>query len=165
MITKDRLKELIEQEATVYEVKYQNINPVSLTNKVRFISDKNKVIVFEPRPDEKYLHHKYFKNLFETKEEAEWHKEFGNITRTESLELPTWKEFSNRVRNITFKADPYDYYCYTNGRYVEIKEYYYRGYNNGDRVFFSKPLTKENYYEACRKCKELFLGGENGRQS
>ena len=35
MIDKKRLEELIEQGATIYEVKYNNINPVSLTNKIR----------------------------------------------------------------------------------------------------------------------------------
>ena len=30
-------------------------------------------------------------NVFATKEEAEWQLEFGNITRTEKLELPTWE--------------------------------------------------------------------------
>ena len=59
MITKERLQELIEQGATIYEVKYNNINPVSLTNKIRDVYYKNGVIAFEPRPDEKYLHHKY----------------------------------------------------------------------------------------------------------
>ena len=37
MISKERLEELIEQGATIYEVKYNNINPVSLKNKIRFI--------------------------------------------------------------------------------------------------------------------------------
>ena len=86
MITKERLQELIEQGATIYEVKYNNINPVSLKNKIRFISKKYSVVVFEPRPNEKYKHHKYFDKLFETKEEAEWHKEFSRIERTERFE-------------------------------------------------------------------------------
>ena len=87
MISKERLEELIEQGSTIYEVKYGKINPVSLKNKIRFISKKYPVIVFEPRPNEKYNHHKYFDKLFETKEEAEWHKEFGCIEKPQLSDL------------------------------------------------------------------------------
>ena len=156
MITKERLLELIEQGATIYEVKYGKINPVSLKNKIRFVSEKYPVIVFEPIPDERYKHHKYFDKLFETLEEAEWHKEFGCIERTERLELPTWEEFKLRR--------PYSYFIFTSKdmQYGLGIGAYYREIiiNNNGSILFQKPLTKENYTEACRKCKKLFLNGE-----
>ena len=162
MIDKGRLEELIEQGATIYEVKYNNINPVSLTNKIRDVYYKNGVIAFEPRPDEKYLHYKYFKNLFETKEEAEWHREFGHIERIERLELPTWEELFKEDRLLD---------CYTQ-EFGIVKNRSFIGvvllgvdFTNeivevsiGSDQIFCELLTKENYTLACRKAKELFLG-------
>lgn len=152
MIEKKRLEELIEQGATIYEVKYNNINPVSLTNKIRDVYYKNGVIAFEPRPDEKYLHHKYFKNLFETKEEAEWHREFGCIERTEKLELPTWEEFEEK--KFVWFFNSYHKCCCLHYLNCNNKIFI----NNGDEVIEIGDFTKENYILACRKCKELFLG-------
>lgn len=153
MISKERLGKLIEKGATIYEVKYNNINPVSLTNKIKDVYYKNGVIAFEPRPDEKYLHHKYFKNLFETLEEAEWHKEFGCIERTERLVLPTWEEFEEKkfvwFFNSSHKCCCLHYLNCNNKIFI----------NNGDEVIEIGDFTKENYTIACRKTKELFLGG------
>ena len=160
MITKERLEELIKQGAMIYEVKYQNINPVSLTNKVRFISDKNKVIVFEPRADEKYLHHKYLKNLFETQEEAEWHKEFGCIERTERLEFPLYENIKEgQPYKCGFVANGKHYQFFASVLLIELLEM--SEYEYCDEQLICQHSTKENYILACRKCKELFLGGDD----
>ena len=163
MISKERLEVLIEKGATIYEVKYNNINPVSLKNKIRFISEKNSVIVFEPRKNEKYKHHKYFKNLFETLEEAEWHKEFSCIERTERLELPTWEELQRKTEHyINFNTKRWTRcwlaidmpYKKSIGKILIT----YADSNNDYYIIYDGRLTKENYIFACRKCKELFLG-------
>lgn len=105
-----------------------------------------------------------FKNIcpiqdcFETKEDAEEYAEFGNITRTEKLPYVSWEKFKNKEGNYSFKVYPYDYYCYTDGRYVRIKQYY----GSLDRIVFTKPLTRENYNEARRLCIKLFKGENNG---
>ena len=152
MIDKERLEELIEQGATIYEVKYNNINPVSLANKIRDVYYKNGVISFEPRPDEKYLHYKYFKNLFETKEEAEWHREFGRIERTEQLVLPTWEEFEEK--KFVWFFDSYHKSCCLH--YLNCIDKIF--INKSGEVIEIGDFTKENYILACRKAKELFLG-------
>lgn len=152
MISKERLEELIEQGATIYEVKYNNINPVSLTNKIRDVYYKNGVIAFEPRQDEKYLHHKYLKNLFETEDEAEWYREFGRVERTERLVLPTWEEFEEK--KFVWFFDSYHKYCCLHYLNCNNKIFI----NNGDEVIEIGDFTKENYTLACRKVKELFLG-------
>ena len=161
MIEKKRLEELIEQGATIYEVKYNNINPVSLKNEIRFISEKYPVIVFEPRPNEKYKHHKYFDKLFETREEAEWHKEFGCIERTERLELPTWEDFSKWDKSIKFSNNSTKYSMYVfvkNKNTKNCRIIIYADNGEQDWFVFEQPLTQENYTLACRKAKELFLG-------
>ena len=94
--------------------------------------------------------------LFETKEDAEEYVEFGNIIKTEKLPYVSWEKFKNKEGNYSFKVYPYDYYCYTDGRYVRIKQYY----GSLDRIVFTKPLTRENYNEARRLCIKLFTGEE-----
>lgn len=163
MISKERLETLIKEGATIYEVKYNNINPVSLKNKIRFIH--RDVIVFEPRPDEKYQHHKYLKNLFETLEEAEWHKEFGCIERVERLVLPTWEEIENTINRFCYFTDCYGRECCLSYQRAtnKVKLKYWVGVGDGEEEFECGvwEFTKENYTLACRKCKELFLGGSD----
>lgn len=94
-------------------------------------------------------------NLFATKEEAEWELEFGNITRTEKLELPTWERFTK---------NPYHPYFtitgkYTHHGYVEVD------FNAKNEKVISVcgkyfDFTYAGYLEACRLCKKLFLGEE-----
>ena len=152
MISRERLEELIKQGATIYEVKYGNINSVSLKNKIRYVNYKYKTITFEPRPDEKYLHHKYFKRLFETQEDAEFAKEFKNITRIETLNLPTFEELK-KFERFDFKAkDGYRYSIqfisgFNTLAITGIIENKYYG-----------EATKENYLEACKIAKKIFLG-------
>lgn len=163
MITKKRLEELIKQGATIYEVKYNNINPVSLKNKIRFIHEKYNVIAFEPRPNEKYKHHKYFDKLFETLEEAEWHKEFGCIERTVKLDLPKWEDIEkdkkfHYIRHFVLSKKFsffIEIYKFTNTIGVSWSGGCKKTDPRFDRIW---ELTKENYFEACRKAKELFLG-------
>lgn len=100
-----------------------------------------------------------FNMLFETQEDAEWHREFGCIERTERLVLPTWEEvYETANRNIFYfekgiigKINGTRYPNFDE-REIEIKNIYL------DNILFKKPLTKENYTLACRKCVELFLG-------
>lgn len=146
MITKQRLEELINNNGTIYEVKYHNINPVKLNSEVKIF--KNCIYVpFEL--EGKYLRHKYYNNLFETEEYAKFELEFGNITRTETLKLPKWEEFFNSGKSIVFR-DAY-------GDIQELKQYSREIYINEQYCGY---LTKENYIEACRICKKLFLGEE-----
>lgn len=166
MITRERLEELIKQGATIYEVKYGNINPVSLKNKIRYINYKYEIISFEPRPDEKYLHYKYFKRLFETKEDAEFALEFQNITRTETLNLPTWEEL-NIIDEIKINGEYGKRYIVQVDEY-DISIYASDGY---DFILYKRfERTKENYIKACTIARKLFLGesvekGENNEES
>lgn len=92
------------------------------------------------------------KNIFETKEDAEFYVEFSCIERTERLELPTWEEFKNKdcVSFIT-----------RIGKKINILNY---DFNNeiyiSDNWYISETFeyTQDGYTLACRKAKELFLG-------
>ena len=100
MITKERLEELIEQEATVWCVsELHGSNKLKLHNKDVKDSDCfhiSKTLLLSDSIefyDEKETYRVPFQLLFETKEDAEWHVEFKCIERPERLELPTWEEF------------------------------------------------------------------------
>lgn len=152
MIDKERLEKLIKQGATIYRT-YADVS----VQEVRLNKNYMKV-------DNAFLWQKMkgaFKScgtpldkLFETKEDAEWHKEFGCIERTERLELPTWEDACDGItHNIPFTTPKCQkvemIIC---DEYIDIVSIYQ------SIIDFSKPLTKENYTLACRKAKELFLG-------
>lgn len=155
MITKERLVELIEQGATIYGKIYGDILAIEL-------SKKNKPeIKYDDRLDvyctsNEWRNKMQFCYLCETKEEAEWELEFGNITRTETLKLPKWEEF-NKNSYFQFVSKDMSNVVLAESSYLEINEYI-----DGEFVqtFFHKEMNKENYIEACKLAKKLFLGEE-----
>ena len=166
MITKERLEELIEQGATVYELFMdKEILKVELNKNYYIMLDKtyeNKLGKLPQRPH-------WLSDLFETKEDAEWFAEFGCIERTERLELPTYEEFLELNRHdicFSFLTKYNERYCILIGNDIYMHndmlkpkdEWTIVIHNEDDEYIFEKPLTKENFTLACRKAKELFLG-------
>lgn len=144
MITEERLKELIKQGATIYSTGYREEVDLSLPCYIKdgyLVTDEGNG--FEPT----YL----LENLTESLEETEWQAEFGCIEKTIRLELPMFDEFREPIRftgqdNIKYWITKWqDYICIL-------------GNDNIFRLICD--YTKENYIEACRKAKELFLGAE-----
>lgn len=167
MIEKKRLEKLIKQGATIWT---NNICPIKLVNDNQHNIElyKDCLYIEEEFKSKSNIwwedYTKEFKDLFETKEEAEWHKEFGCIERTERLELPTWEEFDKKgyiefvgkeatklilEKTLTIDCDrePISYYVLK----ILVNDY-------DHRLLFEAEYTKENYTLACRKAKELFLG-------
>jgi hypothetical protein len=149
MIIKERLQELIDEGATIYEVKYGKVNPVSLKNKIRFVSERYPVIVFEPRPNEKYKHHKYFDKLYETLFEAEWIAK-THAERTEKFEPPCELKDNEKYKFTTAK-----------GGKMSISKFirqsgdveWWLSYVGTHRTFYS-------YTEAVEYARKLFIGEE-----
>lgn len=165
MITKERLKELIKEEKDCY---------VIFTSLVLGCIHLNKK--YEPRIEVKedgyslwvFTSNRFdFKNciddceLFETKEEAEWELEFGNITRTETLKLANYTNFENENGDRVFyhKGTTYELSLWWASDNTKIIRITWKS-KDGFGWIFEKPLTKENYIEACQLCKKLFLNGE-----
>ena len=168
MISKERLEELIEQEATIYDpdTMWKSIGEIKLNKKMKIKDGRldgdlgdlglkgAMCSCFVPLED-----------LVESKEEAEWIIEFSRIERTERLELPTWEEVQKcSLYTLYFNnQELYLYRVYFNrdAKTITIEEQ-----NEGYLECFTEieelQLTKENYLKACRKCKELFLGGSDG---
>ena len=151
MISKERLEELIEQEKQVWKIYKDTCQGVYQVPAGLF------GVGFSSQVDETTP----FNELFETKEQAEWYKEFGCIERTDYLDLPTWEEIQKcSLYTLYFNnKELYLYRVYFNreAEMITIEEQ-----NEEYLECFTKieelPLTKENYILACRKAKELFLG-------
>ena len=156
MITKERLEELIEQGATIWTInKSRNINPVK-TNKTCEI--QRQYLMKEGQI------YSYIEQTFETEEDAKWFAEFGCIERTERLELPNWEEFEKTKISVKFrnKETKYSMYVFVKNKNTNnCRIIIYADDGKQDWMVFEKPLTKENYSLACRKCKELFLGKDS----
>ena len=77
--------------------------------------------------------------------------------RLEELWLPTWEEIKEKKSFVFFHYKGYLGYI-TPESYIFVDDY--GDWNFLLRTIFNKPLTKENYIEACELCKKLFLGEE-----
>lgn len=160
MITEERLKELIKQGATIYDIFKGDIYLIDLTMAKYY--DVPKYIEYKNDYYNCNLT-RSINDLFETKEEAEEYLEFGNIIRPERLNLPTWKEFVKLEEN-------YDYGYNTIKSFDDVKFGYVNPYNDkstclfieksGKTIYLTNMVTKETYLEARRLCKKLFLGEE-----
>lgn len=137
MIEKSRLEELIEQDKVFYWVFNKEIRMMCNLATPTYWKKKWEL---------------YGKYCFETKEEAEWHKEFGCIERTERLELPTWEQFDEQ-KFVWFVDKKQNVCCL---HYVDFSNRIFINVS-GEVIDFGE-ITKENYTLACRKAKELFLG-------
>lgn len=145
MISEKRLEDIIQNKGTLWCVdKFHNpykLRVIPITLKKEFIKLWGE------------------ENLFATEEEAKEFLKYGNITRTEKLELPMWEEFCSDKR-IEFTAqNKYSYICewvtYSDlGKTIII----YRPLIKGE--IFKEPLTRENYDKARDLCIKLFRGEE-----
>lgn len=156
MISKERLEELIEQCATIYSNEYGEIQLIKENDLSLYENGQNNYILYALEPNKKYHNEIFDEDLFETEEEAEWHREFGHIERIERLELPTWEEVSRDLENA-----PVGNYVIKSSdgwslEYVKYNETVIGLYS--EYVWSEWEATKENYILACRKAKELFLG-------
>ena len=165
MISKERLKELIEQKATIYSVYCGEVFEEKLTsNHFVGVADDEISLMQRYNGYEKDLVD-YIRCLYETEEEANWVAEFKDIERTEKLELPTWEEVQKcSLYTLYFNnQELYLYRVYFNrdAKTITIEEQneeYLECFTEIEEL----ELTKENYLKACRKCKKLFLGGSDG---
>lgn len=157
MITKERLEELIEQGADIWKIEDGKVYPLRKDH-YEYWRIKEDRLEWYWKIVPSGFNYISFEHLFETKEDAEEYAEFGNITRTERLELPGWASIEK------------DFDKFTNGSYVlaERDEF-------SLELKISKPLisqiiiytedddynwnlSRENYNEARRLCVKLFKG-------
>ena len=157
MITKERLKELIKQDATIYHLsgikKYQETKANDIPSFYRIDDFKS---------------WEFFKQYyFETKKQAEWYLKYHK-TRTEELDLPMFEDF--------IKEDNTVVKFWKNGHKITLYKYIKNRKTNNIRIMilddredcecwkFNKPATQENYIKACDLCLKLFKGEEKDEQ-
>ena len=158
-ITKERLEELIEKGATIYST-HDDYKEIKLNNdfKVEEVWCLGECLVSKSLVFSLFGISLIF--LFETKEDAEEYAEFGNITRMERLELPSWEEF-NKVSSFAFESKDrimMEIAIWFNSQNDDIKTIKITNLNDWNICCFEEPLTRENYDEARRLCIKLFKG-------
>ena len=165
MISKERLEELIEKgEFIFYILNNNSVALLRLDNSYGISTEEyNKEYNCKPQ----FYHSGYvYQNIcdadkiFETEEDARWELEM-TATRTETFTPPTWEEFITKDKTITFYKNQVKYKMYIfvkNKNTNNCRIIIYADDNSQDWLVFEKPATKENYIEACRLAKKLFLG-------
>lgn len=152
-ISKERLEELIQKGVKIYDSWHGNEFCVRDIEKIEDDVVTYSFLLGEYKTTLEDLHENY--------DDFKWYKEFGCIEWVERLKLPTWEEFNKSSTFIFTSKDgtELDMGIWTGNNSVgaTIKIYNLNGYNI---LYFEAPLTKENYYKACRKAKELFLNGD-----
>lgn len=161
MITEERLKELIQQRATIWcssweeEVKLSPENCVieALYNYALNTKEKRLFILEDDKKTALLSYPLRF--LEEDVETGKFKSKFQNITRTETLSLPTFEELK-KLERFDFKTKRgYRYtILFVDGinlllLFGKTKNKYY-----GEETI----ATKENYLEVCKIAKKLFLG-------
>lgn len=156
MISRERLEKLIEKNIPIYGIDYGRcLQPdivKILVKNLRYCPSNDNYQYLSNEDGDCYLYEFFNEDLYETKEEAEFAKEFKNITRTETLNLPTFEELK-KFERFDFKAK--DGHIYT--------IHFISGFNTLaitgiiENKYYGE-ATKENYFEACRIAKNLFLG-------
>lgn len=151
MITRERLEELMKQGAKVYRT-YADVCVCELDLK-KCIEIDNGYAWVKGTGCVKQCGYP-LENLYETKEEAKFAKEFKNITRIDTLNLPTFEELK--------KFERFDFEAKDGHRYTI---HFISGFNTLaitgiiENKYYGE-ATKENYLEACKIAKKLFLGGK-----
>lgn len=163
MISKERLEELIKEKASVYylQIEYYDgcsygSRSLNLSNK--YINQFGQLAIYND--GERYN----IENLFETMEQLEIfmnaHLEFVGIKREEEFPYVSWEDFSGGLRIIefvSFKHENIELSVLT----ISYETAYIQLFNSKtETMLFNKPATEENYYEALRLAKKLFLGEE-----
>lgn len=160
MVTKERLEELMRNCAVIYGIEFDKIESYDLSDEDICISPAEfgdyGLRIFNSLG---YWNDVRFENLFESKKEAEWYKEFGCIQRTEQLKLPTWQEFKNqKIHTVCFFSKNTN--CFFE-MFIHEKNNKLVLYDHDcDYKYFNDIATKENYIKACRIAKAHFLGEE-----
>lgn len=170
-ISKERLEELIEQGATIWSEDWNEEVVLSKKNcEIHDIYDeRNRPFMTKlfVREDDIHCPSYDIRSLTEDVGTGLWQLEFGKITRTETLNLPTWgqvqtMELKNNEMIVTYTLPQkiWENLDIDNiERYIRIN----RAINIllcMDENGFWKPFpyTKDGYLSACRLAKKLFLG-------
>lgn len=153
MISEEIIK-AINREAVLFVIDCNNhIKRIPTANNITYLCDSGGIFCYP-------LGNCSIDNVFETEEEAEEYLKYGNITRTEKLELPMWKDVERAIKEdayIDFRFETYNNNLYS----LEVLPY-----DNIVRIcdesicLFFQELTRENYHKALDLAIRLWKGEE-----
>lgn len=164
MITKERLKELIEQGATIYYKEYGKIKDVTLDNSYyidKFSEVSNMDVLCRGccdfDDDEFRIIVTFLSELYETEEDAEFVLKYHTF-RVEKFEPPLYEDIKDgQPYMFNFTSNGKHYNFFTSVLLIELLEV-----NDEDSAYseqiICKHSTKENYIKAVEKARKLFLG-------
>lgn len=162
MITKERLKELIKEKATIYVITHEPF----IAGASSFIGIKEEKLSKESNIGKDNT--LYWKDmgiaeleyLYETKEDAEEYLKYGNITKTEELVMADWNDVKNTTYGFCGSFDDgtisYTLSIKDGYIYVDMLDYYYLEHTVN--CLFRKEFNRENYNEARDLFVKLFKG-------
>lgn len=190
MINKERLEELIKKEAMIYNAEpYNRLTGVPTTRVIKLNKDNyidccdnliNKIVIEKVYFEKEYREMAYneiinIQYLFETKAETDFYEKYKNIIRTETLDLPTFKEVVEKEYATTIIEFIVEVKHTNKDTAIKYRLLKYRHFNNTDKDFialigypliygncaesvdyYKNELTYKNYIEACELCKKLF---------
>lgn len=162
MVTKERIKELMEQEKTVYFVDrtygptQSQIVSVNLVFCCLYDNDSKLIVKNE---DSETIWRIDLNKIFEAEKDAIHSLKYQQIDKRITLNLPTYETFLKQNRTNKFYCDSDECFYYLKASYmiegvkIKLLSLY------GEDAFLEKEwtLTEENYELACEECKKRFL--------
>ena len=163
MITKERLKELIKQDATICNQYIDYNNDICYRFGKAFIVDTDsdgQHFILKVNGTNTTVIMSDTEDLFETKEDAEEYLKYGNITKTEELVMADWNDVKNTTYGYCGSFDDgtkeYTLSIKDGYVYVDMLDYYYPEHLVVH--LFKKEFNRENYNEARDLFVKLFKG-------
>lgn len=169
MITKERLKELVKQKATIWADDYGEIqlcNESEVCNTVAFTGNHQ---IQEGYCLSGFIYNDEFisdniepDGLEEDVEKGKWNYEM-HASRLERFEPPVWEEMTKEPR--CFNCWTKEFVVMDNDKPIGTAfigvdfECEIVSVEMGSNKYFVEPLTKNNYTKACEMARTIFLGG------
>ncbi len=178
MITKKRLKEIIDKRGEIYTI-HESVfeNPCVACIEIDWdytyiIEDNCLTVTGTDYVGEDFCSEYSLLDLYEHKADAEWELEFGNVKRTDRLDLPRWEELKPEKfvkENADKEFVTQDIVEFEASKDIhtlalcvnENNEFNIELSSDTGEFYQSFEFSKDGYKKACRLTKEIFLKGVN----
>lgn len=178
MINKQRLEELINQCATIYYIdtswinkNIRYVNSLTLDKRnhrvgyatYNFSLPEQENVVLKDITNDGYYHEGIarLQDIYEDIEEAKFNAEFKRVAKIQYLDIPTWEQAEKIDKLVVCEFD--DWYRLQVCPSENIDNNGWIGIDCGGNceLYHWDSANEENYIEACKQFKRLFLGEEN----
>ena len=160
MITKERLEELIEEDAVIYWIFRGDILSVDLTL-INRIYGGIALEYFDATYNCNLTGNLY--DLYEHREDAEEEREFHYVSKVITIKFPMWKDLEkdfDKLENGTYTIAEYKHLFSMNLKISKPGTSQILLFTDDEKYNWN--LSRENYNEARRLCVKLFRGEKNG---